>query len=641
MNTRNFLFVSIALFFLLGAFLISGIINNQHTLFALFQEEARSFLSLIALAQENSIFAEGELENKVTENLLNIIYYINETGLNKENIDRLRRNFNLSSLLIYEPAQKKIILTSGMPHEIDYQKFQENEKVTYHYFSVLGEHYIRLIYRGERFIYQIELSAEEVKKFSQSYGIGKILTELAVNPAISYIALQDLKGIIFATPGVKALPRIENDAVLLKTYQTGEEVTRIIKYNNKKILEIVRPFTVEKETVGLFRIGMNLDRYHQYVKDTYIQLGIIFLILLAGGIALFAVFIRQQSYQIREQFFTQLLGSIAEGILLTDEKGKIKGVNRMFTKITGIPETDLLNQQYEKIFLQDEFSVKLVRETGKFVEEEKEIYQKVIKYATYPLYLSGQIFTGTISIVNDLTHMRAIEKEQQEKERLSLLGNLVANFAHEIRNPLNGLAIAAQRLQIEFPSSDATYNQLLTALIREIDALNRVVSDFLSLARPKVKIKQDFDLSQLVKELSCFIKEQAKAKGVKYSEIIEENIILKGNPEELRRAIINLLLNALEAVTSGSILEPEIRIELRKGRKNIKIRIMDNGPGIPPPLLKKIFEPYFTTKKGGTGLGLYIAQKIIHDHNGAINVQNKKGGGTVFTILLPFSEIKN
>ncbi|MCX7995111.1 MAG: ATP-binding protein [candidate division WOR-3 bacterium] len=635
MNSKNYLVVAIILLLLLGVFLIFSIINNQRTMFAFFKEEARSFLSLIALAQENSIFAEAELEDKITGHLLNIVSYLNEIGLRKENLDKIRENFNLNSILVYDTSGRKIIAISGNPYEIDYSGIQTGTKVKYDYFSVLNEKFIRFIYRFERLVFQIELSAEEIKKFSQEYGIGKILNQMVANPIISYVALQDLEGIIFATPNVRLLSRIDSDSSLLKAYQSGEEIVRLTHFENKKVLEIARPFIVEKELVGLLRIGMNLDTYHQYVRSTHIQLILLFLILLSAGIAIFTIFIRHQDYQMREQFFSHLLGSIAEGVLLTDEKGKIKGVNKMFSKISGIPESVMYNQPYEKIFQQDEFSIKLVRETGKAVEEEKEIYQKIIKYATYPLYLSGHKFTGTISIVNDMTEIRAIEKEQQEKERLSFLGNLVANFAHEIKNPLNGLAIAAQRLKMEFPSQDEVYNQLVMAIIKEIDSLNRVVNDFLALARPRIKGMQEFNLSQLIRELGMFIKEQAKSKNVQYREEVDENVMFRGDAGDLRRAVMNLLLNALEAAASVPGSDAEIGIQLKKGRKNIAIRVFDNGPGIPPALLKKIFEPYFTTKKGGTGLGLFIARKIIQDHNGTITVQSSQKKGTVFTIILP------
>ncbi len=634
MITKKYLLMAFILLFLLGIFLIFSIINNQRAMLSFFKDEARSFLTLIALAQENSIFAEAEFEDKITDNLFSIVNYLNETGFTKENLDKLRQNFNLSSVLVYDLTDEKVLIKSGNPYAIDTENFRKGDKIKFYYFTFFNEKFIRFIYKTERYVFQMELSAEEIKKFSQDYGIGKILNQMATNPIINYVVLQDLQGIIFATPNVKIMPRIQNDSLLLKAFKNGKEISRITNFENKKVLEIVTPFIVEKEIIGLLRIGMNLDNYYQYLTSTYIQLGLLFVILLGVGIAVFTIFIKHQDYQMREQFFSHIFGAIDEGVLFVDDKGRVKGANKMFGKITSMQESALLNEQYNVVFKEDPFSLNIVKETNNFVEEEKEIFQKIIRYATYPLYGNKRKFAGTISILHDVSEMRKKEKEQKEKERLSFLGNLVANFAHEIKNPLNGLAIAAQRLQREFPSQGEPYNQLVLAIIKEIDAVARILNDFLSLVRPQIKEKQEFDLSQLIEDMGVLINEQAKQKNIKFNMDIEKGVIINGNMDDIRRALMNLLINAIDALSTTPRGESQFGISLKKQDAYVVIKIYDNGPGIPPSALDKIFEPYFTTKKGGTGLGLFIAHKIIQEHNGIISVESSKEKGTIFTITL-------
>ncbi|MGQ9465302.1 MAG: ATP-binding protein [bacterium] len=600
-----------------------------------FEEEARSFLKIIALAQENSIFAEAEFEGRIADNLLSIISYIDEAGYDHQTLERMRQNFHLSSIVIYDEIQRKVISESGIPYAIDTISIEDEKKINYYYFSVLNKKFIRFIYRVNQRILQIELSAENIKRFSQEYGIGKILNQMADNPLVQYILLQDLQGIIFATPNIRTMPKIENDPALLRALNNGEEITRIINFGNKKVLEIVQPFVVEQNNIGLFRIGMNLDNYHQHVKNTYFQLAVIFIVLLIGGIFIFSIFYKYQDYQMRLQFFTHILGAIDEGVLLVDNKDKITGNNKMFSSITETQGTLLFNQHYSDKFNDDPFSINLVRQTGVPFEEEKEMFQKIVKYATYPIFDINKKLVGTISILHNVTELRKQEKEQEEKERLSFLGNLVANFAHEIKNPLNGLAIAAQRLQREYPSQNEEYGKLISIIIKEIDSMNRILNDFLSLARPQIKEYQTFDLSQLVKDVGMLIKQQLDQKGIRYNEKIEEGIVCEASAEDIKRVLINLLLNATEAVSSLVDRKPEISISLMHKAKNIVIEINDNGTGIPEAALKKIFEPYYTTKKGGTGLGLYIAQKIVNEHNGKIRAQSIQGKGTTFTVILP------
>lgn len=635
MKVKNYLFMVIILILLLGLFFILSIRNSQRVMLSFFEDEARSFLKLIALAQENSIFAEAELEDKITGNLLSIISYINDHGYNQEILDRLRQNFGLSSIVIYDGIQKRIIRKSGNPYEIDIQSFRDEKNINYYYFSVLNEKFIRFVYRINQKVFQIELSAEEIRRFSQEYGIGKILNQLANNPLVHYVLLQDLQGIIFATPNIKTMPRIENDSLLLKVLNNGEEVTRITRFGNKKVLEIVQPFIVEKNMIGLFRIGMNLDNYYQHVKNTYVQLTLIFIVLLFAGIFIFAIFVKYQEYQMREQFFTHIFGSIDEGVLLIDNKGKITGCNKMFSRMTEMSGSLLNNRLYDDKFSNDPFSIKVVQQTGTPVEEEKKIFQKIIRYTTYPIFDKNKSLVGTISVLHDVTERRRQEKEQKEKERLTFLGNLVANFAHEIKNPLNGLAIAAQRLQREYPQQNEGDSKLVSIIIKEIDSMTKVLNDFLSLVRPEVKEYQEFDLSQLTKEVGLLIRQQLSEKGIKYIEHLEEGVSCIASFEDIKRVLTNLLLNAMDAVSAVGDRKPEISISLKRRKKDISIEIVDNGPGIPAQALKKIFEPYYTTKKGGTGLGLYIVQKIINEHNGKIKVQSILGRGTTFSVILP------
>ncbi|MGB9720908.1 MAG: ATP-binding protein [bacterium] len=635
MKIKNYLLMALILLVILGMFFVLSIRNSQRSMLAFFEEEARSFLTLIAFTHENSIFSEAEMEDMITENLLNIISYLSEYGYTQGNLDKIRQNFNLSSILIYDSIKGRLLMKSGNPYDTDLQGFEHNEKVRYYYFAVLNEKFIRFIYRSNKEIFQIEFSAEGIRKFSQEYGVGKILQQMAGNPLIQYVVLQDLQGIILATPNVKTMPKIESDSAMLSAFNKREEITRIIKFGDKKVLEIARPFIVENNTIGLFRIGLNLDNYYQHIKNTYLQLTLTFVILLIAGTFVFAVFIKYQSYQMQEQFFSLILGAIEEGVLLVDNKGKIIGVNKMFSRISNMHEGLLLNQYYSEKFKDDPFSLKTASDCRTVVEEEREIFDKTIQYATYPLFDVSKKLRGTISILHDVTELRKKEKEQKEKERLSFLGNLVANFAHEIKNPLNGLAIAAQRLQREFPAQDQQYNKLTTVIIREIDSMTRIVNDFLSLVRPQIKEFQEFSVSGLIEEVGVLIREQTNEKGIKYIEEIEDNVVFAGSREDIKRVIINLLLNAVEAVSALKERKPEIAISLKQQGGNIFITVMDNGPGIPASVLKRIFEPYYTTKKGGTGLGLFIAQKIVREHNGEINVESSDGLGTRFNITLP------
>ena len=182
---------------------------------------------------------------------------------------------------------------------------------------------------------------------------------------------------------------------------------------------------------------------------------------------------------------------------------------------------------------------------GVNIVDEKFIFGKNIQYSTYPLLDEKNKISGVISVLRDVTKIREFEREREEAERLKFLGNLVANFAHEIKNPLNGLSIATQRLIREFPSENKEYTRLTTTVKKEIESLNKILNDFLSLARPRIKEKNEFNLSVLIQDTLDIIREQAKHKKIILKENIKKGIKIIGNFEDFKRAVLNILLNAI------------------------------------------------------------------------------------------------
>lgn len=611
-----------------------GIMNSRNVMMSLIEEEARSFLSLVSLAQENSIFTEAELENLMIGKLIDIVNYLDKVGYSQGILEQVRLNFDLNSIIVVDIFQKRIISKSGNPNMISEGIYNRIENIFFEYYTFRGEKYIRFFYRIDNKIFQIELSAEKIKRFSQEYGISKILNQISLNPVVKYLVLQDQRGIIFATPGVKTIGKIERDSLLIRVMGGEKETMRIIKFENKNILELVQPFIVEGNIFGIFRLGVSLDNYYRHIKEAQTILAELFIILFFAGFFFLYFFTKYQNYLNLKELFAKTLSSIDEGVILVDCNSKITGVNSMFCSMHNLEEKLLLGKYYNEVFKSDPFEINLVLQKLVRIEDEKKLFGKDIQYATYPLYDQRKKISGAISILRDLTRIRLFEKEREEKERLSFLGNLVANFAHEVKNPLNGLAIAAQRLTKEFPSENEDYQRLTNTLIIEIDSLNKVLNDFLSLVRPQLKEKKVFNLTQVVQDVTNLVKEQAKEKVFTIKEDIALDVNYIGYAEDIKRAVLNILLNAAEAVSSMSG-QGKIDVQLKLKRENIVLKISDNGPGINREELTKIFEPYFTTKKGGTGLGLYIAQKIIKEHQGNITVKSALQKGTTLTVTFP------
>ena len=242
--------------------------------------------------------------------------------------------------------------------------------------------------------------------------------------------------------------------------------------------------------------------------------------------------------------------------------------------------------------------------------------------------------SGVVVVVYDITRLRKFERESARKERLSEMGNLAAGVAHEIRNPLNTISIAVQRLAGEFePIENRTDYEAITTQIRdETKRLNDIITRFLALARGEKRRYRRIRLDELITEIGRFFEPEARQLGIELSVRTDSDLTIEADLDSLKQVFSNLFNNAKEALAGkgGGIV-----IAAKGRQKSVEILFADTGPGIPVGIREKMFTPYFTTKDGGTGLGLPTVHKIITDLGGEINVRETESGGAAFVISLP------
>jgi len=270
----------------------------------------------------------------------------------------------------------------------------------------------------------------------------------------------------------------------------------------------------------------------------------------------------------------------------------------------------------------------------------------------YSLGLLAVGVVGAIGIywihARHLAERERLEAAVAHEQRLSAMGNLAAGVAHEIKNPLNAISIGLQRLRLEFAPADPAARREYAGFTRIVEAevgrLNAIVNQFLTLARPLRLSLTDEPLAALVRDVLTLLAPQASAQGVIVKELLHlGDLRVSVDRQQLTQAIMNILLNAIQAMPSGGTLTVRAEVVHRAavghafGGSVARISVADTGPGIPPEYIDRLFEPYFTTKEGGTGLGLALARRVITEHRGEIRAENAPGGGARFVIALPLA----
>lgn len=228
----------------------------------------------------------------------------------------------------------------------------------------------------------------------------------------------------------------------------------------------------------------------------------------------------------------------------------------------------------------------------------------------------------------------AIEENLRRAEKLSTLGEMAAVLAHEIRNPLGSIRGTAEILKDDYRPGDPKY-EFIDIQIKETERLNRVVEDFLRMARPPSIQRVPCLIQSELKTVLTLVTNDAQRRQIALNLLLPSvEIIISGDGEKLRQAFLNIIINALQATPPGGT----VGIELDKSDSDIEIKFRDSGYGVDPENMQRIFEPFFTTKSDGTGLGLAISKKIIEGHGGTMLVESAVGQGTTVLIRLPFQQ---
>jgi two-component system sensor histidine kinase PilS (NtrC family) len=237
---------------------------------------------------------------------------------------------------------------------------------------------------------------------------------------------------------------------------------------------------------------------------------------------------------------------------------------------------------------------------------------------------------GLIAACEDLSSIRAMEARMRAADRLASLGRMAANIAHEIRNPLASLSGAVEVLA-GGGTFDETRDRLGQIVLKETGRLNNIIREFLEYARPAPLHRESVNVAEALDEVLLLLEHRATPGTLKVVREFPPALMWNVDRQQFRQAIWNLCVNAFQAMPEGG----ELRVTTAVTGRNLVLRVSDSGEGIVATDLAQIFEPFFSTKADGSGLGLALVHRIVQEHGGEIDVQSRPGAGTTFTLTIP------
>ncbi len=396
-------------------------------------------------------------------------------------------------------------------------------------------------------------------------------------------------------------------------------------------------------------VGLDSSPFEQArqedLRNTLLISGILLILGLSGVLTLFWIQRARLTTQLlhdAQAFSGAVVSNLPLGLLVLDREESICFSNQPAAQILGL-EGSLQGRQAKDV-LPGEICA-FVRRMGRertVLEQDTELHLQ--SQESLPVSLSGSRiqtaagdYAGKLIIIKDLRQIKALQDKVKHQEKLAAIGHLAAGIAHEIRNPLSSIkGLATYFLGL---SQDRSQEQSAAkTMIQEVDRLNRVVTELLEFARPSELQQEQCEVNQLVRHSLGLVRRDAESKSIHIKfEPEKEELWAYLDQDRLNQALLNLYLNAIQAMQEGG----ELEVQTATQESQVRISISDTGTGIAQSELEKIFDPYFTSKKSGTGLGLAVVDKIVQAHQGRTKVQSSPGQGSSFVLLLPANNPKN
>ncbi len=327
-----------------------------------------------------------------------------------------------------------------------------------------------------------------------------------------------------------------------------------------------------------------------------------------------------------KDFLNGVLQSLGEAIIVLNPNESVTMVNRAAEELLGIGASEMIGRAFHSL------DVAIIGEgTDTTLIAKKKRFQVI--FSRSPIQDSEGLVRGYVVLIKDISLLKELEIQRERNKRLIAMGEMAAKLVHEIRNPLCSIELYASMLAADLKHTD--HSGLAQGISQGIKSLNHVLTNMHYFAIPQKPCFNWVDFKKVLDELFFMLQPLIEAKRIQLYKKLNGQNRLWGDGELIKQALLNILLNAVEATPE----ETAVELSLKKGREGeMVVEIKDHGPGIPSEFGERIFDPFFSLKDKGSGLGLSITANIMQAHGGTIKVQNGEGAGACFQLYFPSAE---
>lgn len=642
--------------------------QSREEIFHLLKEQSKSLIETISLSSINTLNSGVELEDMITERLLNNASLIKSLDslnlLSRKKLIEISDQNDLYRINIFDRNGNRV-LSNRIPEEGHlhgpekvnrYEEvgpilegeteeliigLKDAEYVDEKRFAVAVS---RAKNKGGAIV--LNLNAADFIEFRKKIGIGKIIQDISDNEGLVYLILQDSIGILAAGQGVNEAAPVEGDKFLGEAFNSDLTFSRVNEFKDEDVYEVVKRLKYDDEIIGIFRLGLSLNEVKLVEERMLRRLIIISLVLAAISVVVLSiVFTNQNLKSVSNEYskFKSLTWSVFqnmdEAVIVVNKNKEIALFNIAAEKLFQKPGGKVIGKNLNDIssanfaFLNELLAG--ANSDSVFEERAVEISGKpysIILSLTKNYDESG-VPQNYIIVIKDITSIKQLQEQSRRNEKLTAMGELASGVAHEIRNPINVIGMVAQRLLKEFnPDENREEYLSITSLLKdEVTRINKIITQFLQFAKPLSVSNEEVKTGDFIEGIFRSFIGQANQKKINFRIDNSEDYAVNTDPDLLKQVLLNIVQNSFDAVEENG----EVSLNCRKTDRKIIIEVKDNGKGIPEEVQSKIFDLYFSTKKEGNGLGLSISQKIVNQLGGRLSFTSRRDEGTTFTIELP------